>query len=464
MIDIQLIRQNPDLVRDAMRKRGEAPESLEKIINLDVERRKNITQIENLRATQNRLSKLVGLAKAGEKKGELALAEIQGKLLQAAEDMGEPLSGRIKHLSPPTAKDISAEFINESSRISELIQGLDEQLKNTDEELKQLLLRLPNIPQPDVPQGKDEEDNAVLRHWGELPEFDFQPLPHWDLGESLDIINFEQGVKLSGSRFYILKGAGAMLQRALISFMLELHIKEHGYTEIYPPYMVKEECMIGSSNLPKFADHLYHDAEEDFWFVPTAEVPLTNLHREEILDPDVLPLHYVAYTACFRREKMAAGRDTRGIKRGHQFDKVEIYKFTRPENSEEEHEKMLADAEDVCRRLGLPYRILQLCTGDMGFASSKSFDIEVWAAGSGGWLEVSSISNCRDFQARRAGIRFRPEKGAKPQFVHTLNGSGLALPRILIAVLENNQRADGSVVIPEALHTYTRGLEVISPA
>jgi seryl-tRNA synthetase len=246
--------------------------------------------------------------------------------------------------------------------------------------------------------------------------------------------------------------------------MLDLHVKEHGCTEIYPPYMVKRECMIGSSNLPKFADNLYHDEEDDFWFVPTAEVPLTNIHREEILEPGVLPLNYVAYSACFRREKMAAGRDTRGIKRGHQFDKVELYKFTEPSHSFDALERMVAEAEDICRRLAVPYRVLQLCAGDLGFASAKSYDIEMWAPGCGEWLEVSSCSNCIDFQARRANIRYRSAPGAKPQFVHTLNGSGLALPRVLIAVLENYQQPDGGVKVPEALLPYMRGVDVIGKA
>jgi len=324
-----------------------------------------------------------------------------------------------------------------------------------------LLLRLPNIPHPSVPEGEGEDDNREDRRWGELRQFDFPPLPHWELGESLGIIDFPRGVKLSGTRFYVLKGVGALLQRALITFMLDLHVKEHGYTEIYPPYMVKRDCMIGSANLPKFADNLYHDEEDDFWFIPTAEVPLTNLHREEILEPDTLPLYYVAYSACFRREKMAAGRDTRGIKRGHQFDKVELYKFTGPIDSIEQLEKMVRDAEDVCRKLDIPYRVMQLCTGDLGFAATKAYDIEMWAPGCEEWLEVSSLSNCGEFQARRASIRYRPEPGARPQFVHTLNGSGLALPRVLIAVLENYQQADGSVVIPEVLLPYTRGLKVI---
>jgi seryl-tRNA synthetase len=297
---------------------------------------------------------------------------------------------------------------------------------------------------------------------GEARKFDFSPRPHWELGESLGIIDFERGVKLSGSRFYVLKGLGARLQRALISFMLDLHVNEHGYTEMYPPFMVKRECMVGSGNLPKFADNLYHDEEDDFWFVPTAEVPLTNLHRDEILPPDTLPLYYVAYTPCFRREKMSAGKDTRGIKRGHQFDKVELYKFVAQESSNEELEKMVDDAEEVCRRLGIPYRVLELCTGDLGFASTKSYDIEMWAPGCGEWLEVSSCSNCESFQARRANIRYRPEQRAKPEFVHTLNGSGLALPRTLIAVMENYQQADGSIVVPEVLRPYMGGIEAIS--
>jgi seryl-tRNA synthetase len=319
---------------------------------------------------------------------------------------------------------------------------------------------VPNIPQSSVPVGKDENDNIVVRSWGEPKEFDFKPAPHWKLGETLGIIDFERGVKLSGSRFYVLKGLGARLQRAIISFMLDLHTTEHGYQEIYPPFMVKRECMVGSGNLPKFADNLYHDTEDDLWFVPTAEVPLTNMHRDEIIMPGKLPIYYVAYTACFRREKMSAGKDTRGIKRGHQFDKVELYKFTEPDSSNDELEKMVANAEAVCQKLGLPYRVKELCTADLGFASTKSYDIEMWAPGCGEWLEVSSISNCGDFQARRANIRYRPSPEAKPQFVHTLNGSGLALPRVMIAIMENYQQADGSIKVPEVLQAFV-GAKVI---
>jgi seryl-tRNA synthetase len=293
-----------------------------------------------------------------------------------------------------------------------------------------------------------------VRSWGKPGKLQFTPLPHWELGEKLGIIDFQRGVKLSGTRFYVLRGAGALLQRALISFMLDLHVKEHGYTEIYPPFMVKRECLVGSSNLPKFADNLYHDAEEDYWFVPTAEVPLTNLHRDEILAPGSLPIYYVAHTSCFRREKMAAGKDSRGIKRGHQFEKVEMYKFVEPETSENELNRLVHDAEDICQKLVLPYRVIQLCTGDLGFAAVKTYDIEMWAPGCQEWLEVSSCSNCGDFQARRANIRYRPDSEAKPKLVHTLNGSGLALPRVMISIMENYQQADGSILVPEVLKPY----------
>jgi len=356
-----------------------------------------------------------------------------------------------------------AELIAELRRLGDRIDALENRIAELEAQLEDQLLRLPNIPAPDVPVGKGPEDNVIVRSWGNPREFAFSPLPHWELGERLGIIDFERGVKLSGSRFYVLRGAGARLQRALIAFMLDLHTKEHGYTEIYPPFMVKRQCMVGSGNLPKFADNLYHDDEDDFWFIPTAEVPLTNLHRDEILPPGVLPLYYVSYTACFRREKMAAGKDTRGIKRGHQFDKVELYKFTEPESSDEELEKLVQDAEDVCRRLGIPYRVVKLCTGELGFASRRSYDIEMWAPGCGEWLEVSSCSNCGDFQARRANIRYRPEPEAKPRFVHTLNGSGLALPRVVIALMENYQQADGSIRVPEVLIPYV-GMDVITGA
>ena len=418
MLDIRFIRENTEQVRQALQHR-QSDADIDEVLALDERRRGLLVEVESLRARRNEVSKEIG--RTGEK--------------------------------PPR-------LIDEMRQIGERIKALDEQVASTEEQLDDLLLRLPNIPHPDVPVGAGEEENKVVRSWGQSPQFDFTPKPHWELGESLGIIDFERGVKLSGTRFYVLKRQGAHLQRALISFMLDLHVGQHGYTEIYPPFMVKQECMVASGNLPKFADNLYHDEEDDFWFVPTAEVPLTNMHRDEILEPGSLPLYYVAYTACFRREKMSAGKDTRGIKRGHQFDKVELYKYAEPQASDGELERMVDNAEEVCRRLGIPYRVLALCTGDLGFASTRSYDIEMWAPGCGEWLEVSSCSNCGDFQARRANIRFRPQQGARPQLVHTLNGSGLALPRVAIALLENCQQADGSIAIPEALRPYT-GFDVI---
>jgi len=418
MLSLQFIRQNPDLVRESLAKRGEVS-GLDEVLRLDEERRRLIQEAESLRARKKQVSKEIGKMK--EKPPEL-LAEMR--------DTGDSI------------KSLEAE--------GERIEGA----------LNELLLRIPNLVHPSVPVGKDSSDNVVVREWGKPRKFDFTPLAHWDIGPKLGIIDFERGVKISGTRFYVLKGLGARLQRALISFFLDLHTREHGYKEIYPPYMVKRECMLGSGNLPKFADNLYHDEADDLWFVPTAEVPLTNLHRDEILEPGVLPFYYVAYTACFRREKMSAGKDTRGIKRGHQFDKVEMYKFVEAEKSNEELERMVRDASEVCEKLGLTYRIIQLCSGDLGFAATKSYDIEMWAPGCAEWLEVSSCSNCGDFQGRRANIRYRPQPGAKPEFVHTLNGSGLALPRVLISVLENYQQPDGSVVVPEVLRPYV-GVDVI---
>jgi seryl-tRNA synthetase len=405
MLDLKFIRDNVELVQKAMADRQEIV-PLNEILEFESERRHKLLELENLRHQRKEA---------------------------AREKNADKVSGR----------DLRA-----------MIREHEESVRVLDERIKNLLLQLPNIPHPDTPVGMSEEDNPVIRSWGEPKKFDFKPAPHWKLGEDLDIIDFERGVKLSGSRFYVLKGSGARLQRALIAFMLDLHTKEHGYQEIYPPYMVKRECMVGSAQLPKFADNIYHDEEDDFWFIGTAEIPLTNLHRDEIIAPGLIPIYYVAYSACFRREKMSAGKDTRGIKRGHQFDKVELYKFTEPESSDQELDKLLADAEDVCQKLGLPYRIKQLCTADLGFASQKSFDIEMWAPGCEEWLEVSSCSNCGDFQARRADIRYRPTPEEKTRFVHTLNGSGLALPRVVIAIMENYQQPDGSILVPEVLQPF----------
>ena len=420
MLSIELIRQDLDAVKEALKRRGEeAP--LEAILSLDVERRSILTEVENLRANRNQVSKELGR-----------------------------MSERPAHL------------VEEMRQTGERIRVLEERVREVEARLDEQLLTLPNLPLPDVPPGTDESANIVVQTWGEPHGFDFSPLPHWDLGERLGIIDFSRGAKLSGSRFFTLSGAGARLQRALISWMIDLHVQEHGYKEVYVPYMVRRETMVGSGNLPKFEDNLYHDAEDDLWLIPTAEVPLTGLHRDEILEPDSLPIQYVAHTPSFRREKAAAGKDTRGIKRVHQFDKVELYKLVVPETSPKELETLLSDAQEVCERLDIPYRVVQLCAGDMGFPSAKSFDLEMWAPGCHEWLEVSSCSNCTDFQARRSNIRFRPQAGARPQFVHTLNGSGLALPRVLIAIMENYQQPDGSIVVPEVLRSYM-GQEVIGP-
>jgi len=415
MIDLKFIRENIDQVRQAITNRQDSA-PLDEILELDTERRQKIIELEDLRHTRKETAK--------ERKTDKETAE-------------------------------------EARDLRNMIKGLEDEVRNLDNQLEELLLQVPNIPRPDVPLGEDDSDNPVVRIWQEPKVFDFAPVPHWKLGEDLDIIDFDRGVKISGSRFYVLKGGGARLQRALISFMLDLHTRGHGYQEIYPPFMVKRECMIGSGQLPKFGENIYHDIEDDLWFVGTAEIPLTNLHRDEILSKESLPLYYVSYTACFRREKMSAGRDTRGIKRGHQFDKVELYKFTEPDTSDNELEKLTHDAEEVCQKLGLPYRIRQLCTGDLGFTAVKSYDIDAWAPGCEEWLEVSSCSNCSDFQARRANVRYRPSPGAKPQFVHTLNGSGLALPRIMISIMENYQQADGSILVPEVLQPYV-GQKVIT--
>ncbi len=417
MLDLKFIRDNVNTVREAVANRKDtAP--LDDILQLDSERRQKLLELEDLRHERKETAR-------------------QRKKDEESAEAGRDLRVMIK--------------------------GLEDEVKNIDTQLEELLLQVPNMPQPSVPAGKGESDNVIVRSWGEPKKFDFQAAPHWKLGESLGIIDFDRGVKLSGSRFYILRGLGARLQRAIIAFMLDLHTTQHGYHEIYPPFMVKRECLVGSGNLPKFADNLYHDVQEDFWFVPTAEVPLTNLHRDEIIPPDVLPIYYVAYTACFRREKMSAGKDTRGIKRGHQFDKVELYKFTEPATSNDELEKLVNDAEQVCQKLGLPYRVIQLCTAELGFASTKTYDIELWAPGCEEWLEVSSCSNCGDFQARRANIRYRPTADAKPQFVHTLNGSGVALPRLMIALMENYQQADGSIIVPEVLQPFVKQKVITSP-
>jgi seryl-tRNA synthetase len=340
--------------------------------------------------------------------------------------------------------------IEDMQRVKTRIEALEVGVDRVEKELQTRLQQVPNIPRDDVPVGPDERANVVLRQVGARPEWSFAPRTHWDLGVERGLIDFDRGTRISGSRFYILNGPAARLQRSLIQFMLDFH-SARGYEEVYTPFVVREQCMWNAGQLPKFLDNLYHDHEEDLWLVPTAEVPVTNLYAGEILGAEQLPIHHVAYTPCFRREKMSAGRDVRGIKRGHQFDKVEMYKFTRPEDSAAELDAMLADGEALLQALGLPYRVLQLCTADLGFGSTITYDLEVWAAGCDEWLEVSSISDFGSFQARRAAIRFRREAGGPTEFVHTLNGSGLGLPRTMIAILENYQQADGSILVPEVL-------------
>ena len=423
MLDIQLFRDDPDQVREGLSKRHEDTAPVDQVIELDLKRRELIQQVEALRAEKNQSSK------------------------------------EISQIQNPQNRQ---EKIAAMRILGEKLDGLENELKEIEPQLESLLATFPNLPDARVPLGADDSENQVQKTVGGIPEFGFEPLPHWDLGPSLGIMDFERGVKLSGTRFYVLNGAGARLQRALISFMLDTLIKS-GYKERYTPFMVKEEVVYASGQLPKFGDNLYHDHEEDFWWVPTAEVPLTSLHKDEILEESDLPISYTAYTPCFRREKISAGREVRGIKRGHQFDKVEMYVYCQPEDSEDQFKRMLNDAEHICQLLNLPYRVSNQCTGDLGFAAAYTSDIEVWAAGCQEWLEVSSVSNTRDFQARRAAIRYYPEGSKNTRFVHTLNGSGLGLPRVMIAVLENNQRKDGSVVVPQVLQPWMGGIEIIEP-
>jgi len=421
MLDVNIIREQPDLVRKALADRQMETAPIDQILELDRQRRLTIQETENLKAQRNAVSKEIGKAK------------------------------------DPTERQAKIEAMRS---VGERISLLDESLRKIEDELNAILAGIPNIPDERTPYGKDDSENVVLRGVGEIPEYDFEPKAHWDLGPALGIIDFDQGVKITGSRFYVLSGAGARLQRALIAWMLDLHIRQ-GYTEKYTPFMVKEQTMFSAGQLPKFEDNLYHDVEDDLWMVPTAEVPLTGLHMDDVLEEASLPIYYTAYTPCFRREKISAGRDVRGIKRGHQFDKVEMYIFCKPEESDHMLEKMRLDAEQTCAELGLTYRVKQLCTGDLGFNARLTYDIEVWAPGCNEWLEVSSVSNVGDFQARRANIKYRPAEGGKLRLVHTLNGSGLGMPRTLIAVLENYQQEDGSVVVPTVLRPWMGGIEAI---
>jgi seryl-tRNA synthetase len=422
MLDIKLIRDNPQLVRDRLATRGRGDEArIGEIAALDEQRRKLLTEADNLKAERNRVSKEIGAAKS----------------------KGQDASGPMAAMK----------------EVGDKIAALDAQVAGIDTKLQDILLMIPNLPHTSVAVGKDSADNPEVRRHGEPKKFDFQPKPHWELGEKLGILDFPRAAKISGSGFILFKAAGARLERALINFLLDLHTREHGYTEVFPPFLISRAAMIGTGQLPKFEEDMYRLRDEEMYLAPTAEVPVANIHREEVLREDQLPINYCAYTPCFRREAGAAGKETRGMIRVHQFDKVEMIKFVRPETSYDELEKMTANAERVLQLLGLHYRTVLLCTGDMGFASAKTYDIEVWAPGQNAYLEVSSCSNCEEFQARRANIRYKDSAG-KNRFVHILNGSGTALARLYVALLETCQQADGSVKLPEILKPYM-GTDVI---
>ena len=422
MLDIKLFRERPEELSKALAARyGVFP--VEEVVGLDARRREVLTLTDDLRSERNQ--------------GSREIAELRKSGGDAA-----GLTERMR-------------------LVGEEIRKNEEMISDMENRIQALLLEIPNIPHESVPVGEDEDSNKVVRTWGEPRKFDFEPLPHWELGEALGIMDFERGVRLAESRFTVLKGLGARLERALVNFMLDIHTNEHAYQEVQPPFMVNSETMKGTGQLPKFAEDLYSCSSDDLWMIPTAEVPLTNLHRGEILPEDDLPLRYTAYTPCFRREAGSHGRDVRGMLRQHQFDKVELVKICSPESSYAELESLTASAEEILKRLGLPFRTVLLSTGDMGFAASKTYDLEVWLPSQGKYREISSCSNCEDFQARRMNTRFRPRDGGRVRYVHTLNGSGIAVGRCLIAILENYQNRDGSVSIPGSLVPYMDGTEVI---
>ncbi len=426
MLDLNLLRERPDFVKERLKLRG-GDYPIDKILSLDEERRRLIARVETLRHERKVKSEEIG---------------------------------RLKRIGDEDSASLLAQ---EVKSLGERLKEFEDELSRVEEELKELLITLPNLPHVSVPVGESDKDNVVVKRWGEPPKFDFEPKPHWDIGVNLGILDFERAAKIAGSRFAVYYGAGALLERALINFMLDLHTKKHGYKEVLPPFLVNSASMFGTGQLPKFREELFKVEDWDFYLIPTAEVPVTNLHRDEILPEEALPLYYTAYTPCFRAEAGAHGRDTRGIIRQHQFNKVELVKFVVPETSYDELESLLLDAEEVLQLLGLHYRVVVLCTGDLGFAAAKTYDIEVWAPGQGRYVEISSCSNFEDFQARRANIRYRPKGGGKPRFVHTLNGSGLAVGRTVMAILENFQQEDGSVIIPEVLRPYMGGIERLEP-
>ena len=422
MLDIKRIREDFENVKAAVERREKGDFGIGNVVVLDEKRREILAEVEQMKNKQNTVSKEIP------------------KLKKAGED--------------------TTAIMAEMKALSEKIKTMDGELSQVEKDLKDALLNVPNTPNPEVPTGADDNDNVELRKWMEPTQFDFEPKAHWDIGEDLDILDFERGAKLSGARFTVYKGKGARLERSVINFMLNLHTEEHGFTEILPPFMVNREAMVGTGQLPKFEEDMYHVPAQDQFLIPTAEVPVTNLRAQEIIDAAELPIYYTAYTPCFRKEAGSAGRDTRGLIRQHQFNKVELVKFVEPSTSYDELESLTAAAEEVLKRLGIPYRVVRLSTGDLGFSSAMTYDIEVWMPSYGRYVEISSCSNFESYQARRAGIRFRPESGGKPEFVHTLNGSGLAVGRTVAAILENYQQVDGSVVIPEALRPYM-GCDVI---
>ncbi len=423
MLDLKFLRANFEEVKEKLQHRGEDLTDLGKFEELDRTRRELILEVEQLKSKRNEVSQQVAVLKREKKDADQLIAEMK--------------------------------------EVGDKIKGLDDQLRDVEETLEKLLLSIPNIPHESVPVGETEDDNVEIRKWGEIPNFDFEPKPHWDVADGLGIVDFERAGKVTGSRFVFYKGLGAKLERALFNFMLDLHTEEHGYEEVLPPYIVNRASMTGTGQLPKFEEDAFRIESEDFFLIPTAEVPVTNLHRDEILSGEDLPINYAAFSACFRSEAGSAGRDTRGLIRQHQFNKVELVKFVKPEDSYEELEKLTGHAEKVLQLLGLPYRVLSMCTGDLGFTAAKKYDIEVWIPSYETYREISSCSNFESFQARRANIRFRREPKGKPEAVHTLNGSGLAIGRTVAAILENFQQADGSVVIPEVLRPYMGNREVI---
>lgn len=420
MLDIRAIRENAAAVQQRLATRGRGDErAIADVLKLDQQRRQRLQEVENLKAQRNQVSKQIGQAKA----------------------RGEDVTGLMAGMK----------------EVSDRIAALDAEVAQLDTQLEQRLLVIPNLPHESVPVGRDVNDNKEVRRWGEPPRFSFEPKPHWELGERLGILDFPRASKVAGSGFILYRGLGARLERALINWLLDLHTREHGYTEVFPPFLINRAAMIGTGQLPKFEEDMYRLRDDELYLAPTAEVPVCNMHRDEIFRAEDLPRYYCAYTPCFRREAGAAGKETRGMIRVHQFDKVELVKFTRPETSYDELEKMVGNAERVLQELGLHYRVVLLCTGDMGFASAKTYDIEVWAPGQNRYLEVSSCSNCEDFQARRANIRFKDTDG-KNRYVHMLNGSGTALARLYVALLETYQQADGTVRLPAVLHPYMGGV------